>query len=478
MTEGIDQSEKEPTSKIYARDDLEKLLFTKEPEPTLIGETAPPEADGSSPIYTVDESTLQSPIETLQSKYFLVLLPAGYFVVDGQELLRVDNSPINYNRQDTARLMLRREIKRLFPQADADAVVKEFYDSPSTTCYEGVEFNPRETTPGFLNFYRGPAIEPFEGNCEEIKRFLFEVICDKDPIVSSYLTKYLAHMVQLPWEKPGVMISLLGGQGTGKGTFAKLLRSIWASSYVQVYNTESILGTFNSALERAFVVFMDEALFVGDRRATNALKSLVTESIIEVNEKHQPKRQIESFHRLFFATNAAHLKHTERDDRRDLSLRVSEQYKGDHAYWATIHKEIEANAGAYLKYLMGVNLSGFNVREKPATQELLEQKLRSLDGINRWWFNVLESGVIDGLGEWPDFIATKKAIELLQKAPGVKMYLLPIDREFVRTLTSLCPSAETHQKRVEGVRQRGLMLPSLDQARRDFEAWIGSAIDW
>lgn len=187
---------------------------------------------------------------------------------------------------------------------------------------------------------------------------------------------------------------------------------------------------------------------------------------------------MESYHRFFLATNSTHLKHTERDDRRDLSLRVSERYKGDHDYWTRVHADVEANAGAFLKYLMGVDLTDFNVRQKPATKELLEQKLQSLEGTERWWFDCLVSGVVGEWGQWPEFIATRQAIDVMMKTPGIRIYERPIAHKFVRALTDLCPNAKQEQRRQDGTRQRGLRLPSLEEARKAFEAWIGAEIEW
>lgn len=108
------------------------------------------------------------------------------------------------------------------------------------------------------------------------------------------------------------MIILIGGQGTGKGTLGRILQKIWGGTYLQTNNIDTVTGNFNASLERSFFVFMDEALFSGNRRAADALKSIVTEPIIQINEKYQPSRQIKSCHRLVAATNADHFKNTER----------------------------------------------------------------------------------------------------------------------------------------------------------------------
>jgi phage/plasmid-associated DNA primase len=129
-------------------------------------------------------------------------------------------------------------------------------------------------------------------------------------------------MLQCPATKPGVMIVLLGGQGTGKGALFALLSRIWAHSVLRVSDIEQIAGRFNAALANAYVVCMDEALFVGDRKSQDKMKSLITEPIISIEQKHQPQHSIESYHRYFAASNHDHFAQIENDDRRYFILPV------------------------------------------------------------------------------------------------------------------------------------------------------------
>ncbi|TRZ91885.1 MAG: hypothetical protein D4R84_13470 [Rhodocyclaceae bacterium] len=376
-------------------------------------------------------------------------------------------------------LLLQRLAKVLAPDADPSHSIVEFFVSPATACYDGVEFNPAGTSGNHLNLWIGPTIQPKAGTWPLIQAFLREVICDGDRKSYDYLISFIAHALQHPEVKPGILIILLGGQGTGKGTLGRILGLIWTATYLQVHNIDAVTGNFNASLERAFIVFMDEALFAGDRRASDALKSLVTEPVIHINEKHQPARETRSYHRFFAATNADHLKNTERDDRRDFALRVSESRKGDHAYWQALNQEIDNGGVAAMAYdLLALDLSGFNVRQKPDTKELLEQKLQSLGPVARWWHDCLNGGGLNAEGHWADFIATEVAIKGIVELAGGRLYRKPSPADVVQALLKLCPSAAKKQQQDNLGRRRGLSLPSLQQARAEFEAYIGGAISW
>lgn len=253
-------------------------------------------------------------LSALQDRFALISLGGKVGIVDKYKLnsTHVDGTAsrlVVMSRADGGLLLLRFLAKE-FPQADAKNMLSAFSVDKNTTLYDGVEFNPLTTTPNVLNLWVGQTINPVEGEWPLIDTLLRDVLCGGRESEYQYLIKYLAHALQKPWEKPGVMIILLGGQGVGKGTFARVLQKIWSATFLQVNRIDQIVGDFNGSLERAYTVFLDEALFVGDRKHSDALKSLVTEQTISVNEKHQPARQITSYHRFFSATNAEHFKAT------------------------------------------------------------------------------------------------------------------------------------------------------------------------
>jgi len=187
------------------------------------------------------------------------------------------------SRQDGA-LLIKRALRAQYPKFSAKEIVDTFWVSTQTVCYSGVEFNPKGASDNYLNLWVEPTITPQQGDWSMIEMFLFEIICSGDHEAYDYLIQYIAHALQKPWEKPGVMIILLGGQGIGKGTLGRIFQRIWTATYIQTNNISLVTGSFNASLERAFIVFLDEALFVGDRRSSDRLKSLVTEPEILINE--------------------------------------------------------------------------------------------------------------------------------------------------------------------------------------------------
>jgi phage/plasmid-associated DNA primase len=139
------------------------------------------------------------------------------------------------------------------------------------------------------------------------------------------------------------MLVFLGGQGTGKGMFFRLLQRLWPRTTLVTSDVETVLGRFNSCLERSFAVCLDEALFYGDRKSQDRLKSLITEPTLTIEEKYQPKRSIGSLHRFFAASNHDHFAQVEQDDRRMVIFRVSDRFQQDTTYFGQVYSAIQSS---------------------------------------------------------------------------------------------------------------------------------------
>lgn len=436
-----------------------------------------------TPIQPID------PLTELQNSFALIKLSGELRVVDRNEVARlhagVHNGGLSLYRQPDAKILMRRHLENLPIASDTNKAIGDLLASPNTTLYDEVAFSPLPTPPSTLNLWVGPTVDPAHGNCAVVLKYLLDVVCAGDRACYEYLIRFLAHMVQRPEEKPGIMPVLLGGQGTGKGTYFQLLKKIWSHSILLVSDVSHVVGGYNAALEHNYVVCMDEALFSGDRKAADRLKSLITEPTITIEAKYQPRRTIQSYHRYFAASNRAHFAQVDEDDRRFLFLRVSEEHKGDYAYWDAFHSAISdpATIAAFLFCLQRYPLGDFNVRQRPTTSEHMDQKLRSLTGFDRYWYECLQVGKPTGAvgPEWAQstFVSTEnlqRGLNEYQK--GTRRWDPPQGRDIRTALERLCPSATKQRRMRQNRQERGYILPSLPDARAEFAAAMGGEVDW
>lgn len=432
-----------------------------------------------------------SALSALQEAFGLYQSNGDFFVVDLKQVSDIQSGAvgnIEFYKKQPAELLLKRFLENLSVPSKPKEVIADFWINPSTTVFTGIAFSPTPQSTSILNYWVGPTAIPVQGDCSVINEFLLNVICAGSRDSYSYLMSYLAHMYQRPEEKPGVMIALLGGQGTGKGTFFRLLQAIWGQTTLQVSDVNEIVGQFNAALERNLIILMDEALFSGDRKAQDRLKSIITEPKCRIEQKYQPARTIDSYHRLFAASNHKHFAQVDDDDRRFVFLRVSESMRGNHEYFEKISKAItdQVIINAFVYELDNLSIDTFNIRQKPSTQEYLNQKVLSLNGFSRYWFEVLSTGnlkVRDNISnDWnePIFIATTELVENYTNFDKKAEWYRSIQQnQITDELKRLCPLVECdRQQNGSRGQKRGWILPSLEMARKQFENYIGGKIQW
>lgn len=271
--------------------------------------------------------------------------------------------------------------------------------------YRGMTFNPsmpREYD-GFYNRYLGLGVEPsdnFRGD-ESLNfylDFVHDIICSGNQEHYEYLICWLAHLVQKPHLKPQVAVILKAGQGTGKGSFMKPLSVMIGSHYIHPQNADHVVGRFNSQMECAMLVFADE-FFGGDKKSTDKLKGMITESTTTIERKGIDTIEVPSYSRIIMASNHEHIVSIEKDERRYLFLEVSEQVKQNHDFFDELHRVIGTNdvtvakdfASKLLGYLMNLDISDFTPQKVPKTEALINSKLNNLDSLPAWFIDVLRA---------------------------------------------------------------------------------------
>ena len=398
-------------------------------------------------------------------------------------------SDIGFFEGQNARTLLKRHLQTLPISSNSKTVIDDFWLDPNTTEYTQTAFSPAQTLSSTLNFWVGHTVEPKQGDCQIIKDFIGHIVCCGDKASYKYLMKFLAHMLQKPEEKPGICIVLIGGQGVGKGIFFQLLSRVWGATTLLVSDIDQVIGRFNAALERNYVVCMDEALFAGDKKSLNSLKSVVTEPEIRIEQKYQPSRTINSYQRFFAATNHEQFAHMEHDDRRFLFLRVSDKHKQNTEYFGELHNSLHDGTAveAFVYELLNGSIASFDVRSRPQTKEHLRQRLQSLEHFERWLYEVLKQGEITVdeflTIEWnePVFVSTGNLIKGYKYAnKNAERYATVQSDRIAETLKRVCPSAQRKKstEKNSSNRKRGYLLPHISVARRDFSRHLGCDIDW
>ena len=460
-----------------------------------------------SPIYSLRsdfDNFDDDGLRKIQQAFALYNIGGTIGVIDIGEVLNITSDhnsigkAVSFYKKEHGALLIARYAKKHNICFD----FKKFLLDSNTHMYTHVAFSPEKLPSTTINLWRGYTAVPCFGDASIITDFIKEIICDGDEICYEYLTSYLAHMLQKPEEKPEVCLVMLGGEGIGKGSFFQLVRSIWASSTYQCNDVDQIVGRFNAVLERNYIVCMDEALFAGDGKSIEKFKNLITEPRIPIDEKNEPSRDMDSYHRFMAATNNPVFAKTTSGDRRFCHFRVSEKRKQDHGYFETLKDSFknEVTLGAFVKQLLERDISKFNVRARPKTQESTNQKKQSLKGFDRFWYEVLKEGTFvlrkrssaeqvygsslhtncDQFAEG-QFITTSDIVTLYTSFDKNSERFGTVSTDSIaKSITALCPSAEIKRKRIDkGNPKNGRQLPSLKIARQEFTKFLNvDSLDW
>ena len=388
-----------------------------------------------------------------------------------------------YNKKD-ATLLMKRFLENQSIASNPKEVIEDFDISGNTHIFKEITFSPLPKSSDVLNLWIGPTVEPSShGSCQIILDFILENICNNQCAVYEYLINYLAHMIQKPEEKPGVMIVLLGGQGIGKGTFFELLQTIWGKTALLVSSIDQVLGRFNGILERNFIIELDEALFSGDKKSAEKLKSLITEERLLIENKYESQKSIASFHRFFAASTKSHFVNVDADDRRFLFLRVSEFKAQNVNYYGDIRASFKntSSIGAFVTHLSTKDISKFNFRQRPTTSEHITQKIQSLQGFERWWHEELmdPSNHPDWLDLNYNFILSSTLVEYYKDADcNAERYASIQFNQIWAILNKICPSTQQKRKSSKNKVNRGYIIPPLAVARKEFARYLGGEVDW
>lgn len=257
---------------------------------------------------------------------------------------------------------------------------------------------PPEIQGDMLNMFRGLAVDPTPGNWSLMQGHILNVLCAGRQDIFDYFIRWMAWSVQNLDQPIGVAVALLGDQGAGKGIFVRAFGSIFGEHFAHVANGDQLTGRFNATIGKSCLVFLDEAVWAGDKKAEGVLKALITEPSLSLEAKFRDPITVANRLRIIVASNNEWAVPAGIGDRRWLILNVDNSYAGTNhaAYFDALGLEIKnGGAAAMLHDLLALDLSGFNIRKIPRTAAKAHQQALSLPSVEAWLYQVFQDGAIE-----------------------------------------------------------------------------------
>ena len=300
-------------------------------------------------------------------------------------------------------------------------VGKWWLGHPNRRSYSQMVFAPNENHKGAMNLWKGFAVEARPGQCSKFLAHLL-ILCKGNRFYLDYLLGWMAYAVQHPNVPGEVAVVIRGLQGTGKGTFARHFGSLFGPHFKHVTNPDHIVGKFNRVLEDACLVFADEALYAGNKRHESALKALITEPTLFIEPKGVDARPVRNCIHLIMVSNESWVVPARLDDRRFFILDAPNDQMGDYAYFEAIQDEMDSGGReGLLHFLLNHDISEFNVRSVPKTEELFRQKMQTMTPEEAFWVGRLIDGrLMPAHGEWRDSVVQNEIVDAFAHEIGMR----------------------------------------------------------
>ena len=243
------------------------------------------------------------------------------------------------------------------------------------------------------NLWRGFGVKPKQGDWSLMRKHILEVLANGNEKHAEYIIRWSAWAVQNPDKPCEVALVFRGGEGVGKGIFARALKELFGRNGKQIFSSVHLTGKFNSHLRDCCLLFADEAVVPDDDKGTSVLKGLITEPTIAIEGKGRDVEWVTNHVKVVMASNADYVVPAGKDARRFVVLDVPKTYQQDKAYFTALDAELkDGGREAMLADLLAYRLGDWHPREFIETQALRDQKLRGLKGAERLLAEILENG--------------------------------------------------------------------------------------
>jgi hypothetical protein len=262
--------------------------------------------------------------------------------------------------------------------------------------YEGLVYAPGEALPAsILNLWQGFAVGSLAGDVSLWLDVLAALVPNEAE--GRYVLHWIAWKIQNPGGVPDTILIFKGAKGTGKNSLFDPLILLFGRHAMLADDPELIAGRFTWHLMTLSFAVLDEAVFIGDPKQADRIKSRVTAKTMHYEQKGMDPVQGVNRCAYVMLTNHEYVWQATVDERRAVVIEVGEGLRGNPEFWKHYHAWARADGpSALLHYLQAVDLTGFNPRVIPKGEALRNQvELTALRSpAAAWWHQCLTEGAV------------------------------------------------------------------------------------
>lgn len=218
----------------------------------------------------------------------------------------------------------------------------------------------------FVNTYNPTYPEPDPKNAamagELFQRHLCNLIAE--PENRRTMTDYMAHQVQFPGRKIRYGVLVQGVEGCGKTLLAEVMKAVLGAEHVKIIDGASIKSGWNEWAFGKQLVVLEEVRVAGVNKfeIMNALKPLITNDDISLNERFRNNRQVQNISNYMLFSNHHDALALTPGDRRYFVIKSPLQQKEQvlalgEDYFPKLFAMLKDHPGAMRSYLLDWEIS-------------------------------------------------------------------------------------------------------------------------
>ncbi len=320
-----------------------------------------------------------------------------------------------------------------------------------------------------LNLWQGFTVQPVPGDWSLMRAHIRNVLASGDEASDSYIIQWMAWTLQNPDEPAEVALTFRGEPGTGKGVFGRAMAQLFGQHGLHTGGSEMITGRFNKHFRDCCLLFADEVVWDGDRKAEAKVKTFLTEPTLMIEGKGVDAVTWPNMLHVIISSNSEWVVPAGPFERRYAVFDVAATHRQRREYFAPLFAELESGGlAAMLHDLLTMDLGHWHPREDvPKTDALNDQRSRGLGPVYAEVLDILREGALpsdisaDARGtDARPFVATDELAAFIQRQTRAA-----VTRDAVSNALKKI-GAEKNRKR----RPSGYVLPILTEARAAWDA--------
>ena len=407
-------------------------------------------------------------VDEFNKKHAVVRINQSYILTEEVDAFGNDSFSLaswasfrNYYQDEKVRLPNGRELNK----------TEIWLKSPRRRKYSGVIFDPDpDVDPTKYNMWTGFAYSPKKGQAGLFWRHVKNNICDGSTPRYEYVRKWLASIFQKPNDIHTALV-LCGSQGTGKNIFVENIAKLLGNHFVQVSGMNELLSTFNFHLKNGVLIHANAALWGASKRSLGVLKGMITDKLCMLEAKGKDKIVLRNYKHVIISSNETFPVYIDSDDRRFLVLSISEAQKENYSYFKEIQEQLNCGGYEALLYdLLNEDISSFEPRTIPWSNESFKLKIISSNSCGRFIYDALATGYFDPSMSkiWESTVPKSDLYRYYQEWCALNGEVSMPNNTFGVCMQKIFPTMRTSRLSFGNTRVYAHILPALKYAREFF----------